>query len=458
MQKIITRFAPSPTGYLHIGGARTALFNYLFAKHTSGKFLLRIEDTDRQRSTPKAVDVILQGLKWLGLEWDCPEIYQFSRLNRHKEVAYELLDKAQAYKCFLSPQELEILREESMRTGAPIRSKWRNADPSTHPKDQPFVIRIKAPQTGTTIIDDQVQGQVTTENHTLDDMVLLRSDGTPTYMLAVVVDDHDMEVTHIIRGDDHLSNTARQVTIYQAMNWKIPVFAHIPLIHGTDGKKLSKRHGALGVDAYQHMGYLPEALCNYLLRLGWSHGDDELINKDQAIEWFNLAAIGKSPSRLDFKKLDNINNHYMQLADNKRLLKLIDGDNLSDRSQNNILAGLDSLKQRAKTLIELKEMANIYIAEKRIDIAAEIKEQVIQNEILILEFSNKLKQVDNWNKNELMNLGKAFAEAKQIKLGELGGYLRIILTGSTISPSVFEIMAILGIDTTLRRIADVYNS
>lgn len=458
MQKITTRFAPSPTGYLHIGGARTALFNYLFAKHTGGKFLLRIEDTDRKRSTPEAVAVILEGLKWLSLKWDDTEIYQFSRSKRHMEVAYQLLENNHAYKCFLSPEELEILREETMRTGVPIRSKWRDMDASAHPQDKPFVIRIKAPQTGITIIDDQVQGKVTTENHTLDDMVLLRSDGTPTYMLAVVVDDHDMGVTHIIRGDDHLNNAARQVTIYQAMNWDIPVFAHIPLIHGTDGKKLSKRHGALGIDAYQDMGYLPEALCNYLLRLGWSHGDDEIINKTQAIEWFNLAAIGKSPARLDFKKLDNINNHYMQLADNDRMLNLIGGDLLSNISQNNILNGLDSLKQRAKNLLELKEMANIYIVENKINIPTEFKEQLIENKALILEFSEKLQHIVNWNKEQLMESAKAFAQEKQLKLGELAGIFRIILTGSNASPSVFEIIAILGIEATLRRIADVYNS
>jgi glutamyl-tRNA synthetase len=267
-----------------------------------------------------------------------------------------------------------------------------------------------------------------------------------------------MEVTHIIRGDDHLTNAARQVTIYQAMNWNIPIFAHIPLIHGDDGKKLSKRHGALGVNAYQDMGYLPETLCNYLLRLGWSHGDDEIINKSQAIEWFNLTSIGKSPSRLDFKKLDNINNHYLQLADNHRILDLISDNNLSNASKSNILAGLDSLKQRAKTLLELKEMANIYIVEEKIDIPTELKETILLSRPLISEFCAELNQIQNWNKDELMSLGKAFAEKKQIKLGELGGYLRIILTGSTTSPSVFEIIAILGLDSTLRRIADVYNS
>jgi glutamyl-tRNA synthetase len=456
MTNIVTRFAPSPTGYLHIGSARTALFSYLFAKANNGKFLLRIEDTDRARSTQPAVDALLNGLKWLGLNWDEEEVYQFARAARHQEVALQLLEQGKAYKCFLSPEELEIMREESMRSGIPISSKWRDADPSSHP-NLPYVIRIKAPRTGVTIVEDQVQGKVVTENHTLDDMILLRSDGTPTYMHAVVVDDHDMGVTHVIRGDDHLSNTPRQMVIYQAMNWQVPMFSHIPLIHGPDGKKLSKRHGALGVEAYRDMGYLPEALCNYLLRLGWSHGNDEIITRDQAIEWFNLESIGKSPSRLDFKKLDNVNSHYLKTTDNQRLLSLID-QNYSSTSKENVLKGLDSLKQRANTLLELKESAQIYIVEQNIIIPEELKSQVMKNFQLIQEFQDKTSKLNSWDKDSLMETGKIFAQEKQIKLGDLAGMIRILLTGSTASPSVFEIMAILGKDVTMRRFNNVYNS
>jgi len=456
MTNIITRFAPSPTGYLHIGSGRTALFNYLFAKANGGKFLLRIEDTDRKRSTKQAVNAILDGLTWLGINWDGEEIYQFSREERHREVALQLLEKGKAYKCFLSPEELEVLREESMRTGKPIASKWRDAESSSHP-DLPYVIRIKAPKEGVTIIDDKVQGKVITENSTLDDMILLRSDGTPTYMHAVVVDDYDMGVTHVIRGDDHLGNAARQLTIYQAMDWRVPIFAHIPLIHGPDGKKLSKRHGALGVEAYRDLGYLPEALCNYLLRLGWSHGNDEIISKEQAIEWFSLESIGKSPARLDFKKLDNVNGHYLKLANNEDLLPLI-SKNVSDVSKNNILKGLDSLKQRANTLLELEELSKIYVIEKDIVVPSELKSLVMSNFQLLQEFQHQASKLSSWDKESLMELAKIFAQKNQIKLGDLAGIIRILLTGSNASPSVFEIMAILGKVVTMRRLSNVYNS
>ena len=453
---IVTRFAPSPTGYLHIGSARTALFSYLFAKHLGGKFLLRIEDTDRERSTDEAVEAILDGLSWLGIKWDGDPVYQFSRASRHQEVALELLSKDKAYKCFLTSEELEVLREESMKTGKPIQSKWRDADPATHPKNIPFVIRLKVDKSGTTIVEDKVQGKVITENHTLDDMILLRSDGTPTYMHAVVVDDHDMGVTHVIRGDDHLTNTPRQMAIYQAMDWEIPIFAHIPLIHGPDGKKLSKRHGALGVGAYCDMGYLPETICNYLLRLGWSHGDDEIISREQAIEWFNLEAIGKSPARLDFKKMDNLNNHYMKQADNNYLLSLLMNylANLSDESKSKIYEGLDSLKQRANNLIELAEAAKIYIIEDKIIIPDDLKAKLGEHKKLIEDFQNNFSSISEWNKDELMALAKNLAEKNGLKLGELAGILRIILTGSNASPSVFEIIAILGQEMTQRRIFD----
>lgn len=455
MKKIVTRFAPSPTGYLHIGGARTALFNFLFARANQGKFLLRIEDTDRQRSTEEAVKIILDGLKWLGLEWDDQETYQFSRAKRHQEVALQLLASGKAYKCFLNAEELEILRNESMTTGKPIISKWRDADPSTHP-DAPYVIRIKAPKEGVTIVDDLVQGKVITENSTLDDMVLLRSDGTPTYMLAVVVDDHEMGVTHVIRGDDHLSNTPRQMMIYQAMEWEIPSFSHIPLIHGPDGKKLSKRHGALGIDTYQKMGYLPEALCNYLLRLGWSHGDDEIISRKQAIEWFNIESIGKSPSRLDFKKLDHVNNQYLKLTDNTRLVILIAKEE-SKQNQENIFKGLDSLKQRANNLLELLEMAQIYKIEFEAELNEDYLDYLEENLSLLRSYSNILLNHQDWTKESLMDATKSFAAENQVKLGDIAAFLRLLLTGNTISPSVFEIMSIIGKDISLRRINVIFN-
>jgi glutamyl-tRNA synthetase len=457
MKKIITRFAPSPTGYLHIGGARTALFSYLFAKHNNGEFLLRIEDTDRSRSTQEAVDALLDGLKWLGLDWDGKETYQYSQASRHQEVALDLLTKNKAYKCFLNQEELEVLRSESMQTGKPIISKWRDVDSKEHP-DLPYVIRIKAPREGATIIEDKVQGRVVTQNNTLDDVVLLRSDGSPTYMLAVVVDDHDMGVTHVIRGDDHLSNTPRQITIYNAMGWEIPVYAHIPLINGPDGKKLSKRHGALGVEAYRDMGYLPESLCNYLLRLGWSHGNDEIISKEQAIEWFNIESIGKSPSRLDFTKLDNVNNHYLKLADNNRLLEMLVDDSISKKSKSNILKGLDSLKQRAKTMLELKDAMKIYIEEIDINIPAELQDKIISKQDLVQEYINEVFLVTSWKKDELMSFSKVFAEKNQMKLGEVSGILRVILTGSNASPSVFEILEILGKESGIMRFKNAYNS
>lgn len=459
MNNVVTRFAPSPTGYLHIGGARTALFNYLFAKANNGKFLLRIEDTDRKRSTDKAVEAILDGLKWMGVNWDGEEVNQFARSEHHKEVALELLSKGKAYKCFLSTEELEKLREKSMETGEPIRSKWRDAKPSTHP-DSSYVIRLKSPREGATILEDKVQGTVTTENHTLDDMILLRSDGTPTYMLAVVVDDHDMGVTHVIRGDDHLSNTPRQIVIYEALGWKVPSFSHIPLIHGPDGKKLSKRHGALGIEAYRDLGYLPEAICNYLLRLGWSHGDDEIITQDQAIEWFNLDSIGKSPSRLDFKKMDFLNNHYLQKADNERVLSLMlkHMPELSEESKDNIFRGLNSLKQRANTILELVEMAKIYILEEEIEIPEDLKKIIMMKFEVIQDFQHHISKSKDWTKEDLMERAKAFALKNGMKLGEIAGITRVLLTGSTASPSVFEIMSILGKESTIKRLGNVYNS
>jgi glutamyl-tRNA synthetase len=364
--KPVLRFAPSPTGFLHIGGARTALFNWLFARHTGGTFLLRIEDTDRERSTPEAVAAILSGLEWLGLNWDGQTVYQFARAGRHRQVAEQLLAEGKAYRCFATAQELDEMRAEQRAGGKPMRydGRWRDRDPGEAPQDAPFVVRLRAPQTGETIVHDVVQGDVKFANEQLDDMVLLRCDGTPTYMLAVVVDDFDMGVTHVIRGDDHLNNAARQLQIIHAMGWPEPIYGHVPLIHGPDGAKLSKRHGALAIEAYRDMGYLAETMRNYLLRLGWSHGDDETISTEQAIAWFNLENIGRSPARLDFKKLDNLNAHYIRqtadavLADEVAALLKRSGRALSDTARARLIAAMPGLKERAKTLVELATSAD----------------------------------------------------------------------------------------------------
>src|SRR5262245_51021537 len=372
MTKPVLRFAPSPTGYLHIGGARTALFNWLYARHTGGKFLLRIEDTDRERSTPEAVQAILNGLTWLGLDWDGQTVYQFARADRHRQVAEQLLASGHAYRCYATAQELEEMRAQQKAAGQSVRydGRWRDRKPGPAEKDKPFVVRLKAPQHGETVIQDVVQGEVRWSNQQLDDMVLLRSDGTPTYMLAVVVDDFDMGVTHVLRGSDHLNNAARQLQIIEAMGWPLPVYGHVPLIHGADGAKLSKRHGALAVEAYRDMGYLPEAMRNYLLRLGWSHGDDEIIPTAQAIEWFDLSGLGRSPSRVDFKKLDNLNGHYMRQASDEALadatIPLIEGrgHKVDQETRSKLIAAMPGLKERAKTLVELADGAYFLLAKR----------------------------------------------------------------------------------------------
>jgi len=383
----ITRFAPSPTGFLHIGGARTALFNWLYAKNTGGKFLLRIEDTDRERSTQAAVEAILDGMKWLGLEWDDDVFFQFARAPRHAQVAEELIAKGQAYRCYCTAEELAAMRETAQKEGKGFRydGRWRDRPATEAPAGVKPTIRIKAPPEGSITIQDKVQGEVTVDCKQLDDMVLLRSDGTPTYMLAVVVDDHDMGVTQIIRGDDHLTNTFRQRMIYDAMGWKAPDFAHIPLIHGADGAKLSKRHGALGVDAYRDMGYLPEAVRNYLLRLGWSHGDEETISTEQAIAWFNLGSVGKSPSRFDFTKLENLNGHYMREADDERLANLIMPrfPNATTEGKERIIRGMNGLKQRAKNLNELAENAAFYAAARPLEIDAKASDILAKSKDII---------------------------------------------------------------------------
>jgi len=453
--KIITRFAPSPTGFLHIGSARTALFNYLFARHNNGKFMLRIEDTDRARSTKEALDALLLGLNWLGLEWDGEVIYQFARNNIHAEAAKTLIEKGAAYYCFMSQEEIEKARSAAVAAGKSfiVKSPWRDADPSSYPHDRKPVIRLKAPNTGETITKDLVQGDVIVANEHLDDMILLRSDGTPTYMLAVVVDDHDMGVTHIIRGDDHLTNAARQILLYQAFGWDIPQMAHIPLIHGADGAKLSKRHGALGVEWYESAGYLPEAMCNYLLRLGWSHGNDEIISREDAIKWFDIEHIGKGPSRLDFDKMRHINTHYIKEMPNlillEKILKLL--PDISEISKIAISKALDSLKPRATLINEIAEMAKIYIIENEITISSEAQDiiqesdsHLIKEAIIVIENSDNLENI-----NETL---KALAEAHGLKIGELMKPLRALITGMTNSPSVFEIINIIGKETSIKRL------
>ncbi len=455
--KVVTRFAPSPTGFLHIGGARTALFNYLFAKHHSGKFLLRIEDTDRQRSTKDATQAIIDGLSWLELAWDDDIVYQFSRSDLHAQAAKSLIESGSAYYCFLTAEELELERTKAIEAGVHyiIKSKWRDADPSSYPQDQKPVIRLKAPREGVTIIKDLVQGDVVVANDHLDDMVLLRSDGTPTYMLAVVVDDHDMGVTHIIRGDDHLTNAARQILLYQAFGWEVPKMAHIPLIHGSDGAKLSKRHGALGVEWYRDNGYLPEAICNYLLRLGWSHGNDEIISRDEAIEWFNLESIGKSPSRLDFDKMQNINMHYIKNSDDQMLLDIIKqniGFEILHQSQTNILSAIESIKNRSHNLVELVSISKIYVTEEM---------PIISNEaILLLQEINKtflhkielfLRELDFKSEEYINGAIKDFAKSLEVPLANIMKPIRYLVTGMVNSPSVAELLYLLQKENTLKR-------
>ena len=458
----VLRFAPSPTGYLHIGGARTALFNWLYARHTGGKFLLRIEDTDRQRSTSEAIAAILTGLAWLGLDWDGEPVYQFARLGRHREVAEQLLAAGNAYRCYATAEELEEMRAKQRATGQPIRydGRWRDRPESDAPKDTPFVVRIRAAQTGETIVHDVVQGDVRFDNVQLDDMVLLRSDGTPTYMLAVVVDDFDMGVTHIVRGTDHLNNAARQLQIIQAMGWPVPVYAHVPLIHGEDGAKLSKRHGALTVEAYRDMGYLPEAMRNYLLRLGWSHGDDEIIPTAKAIEWFTLEGIGRSPARFDLKKLDNINGHYMREMDDAALAaetaafaeRMAPDRKLSTQSRARLKTAMPVLKTRAKTLVELVENAEFLFADgaRAPDAAASalFKPEARAN---LGRLAKALDQ-GSWDAAALEQRIRAFAEKEGLKLGQIAQPLRAALTGRTTSPPVFDMLAVLGRDESLVRI------
>jgi glutamyl-tRNA synthetase len=453
---VVTRFAPSPTGFLHIGGARTALFNWLFARHHGGKFLLRIEDTDRARSTKEAIDAILDGMRWLQLDWDGHEYYQSQFWARHAEVAHRMLERGHAYRCWMTQEELAAQREAAAKERRPFRinSPWRDR---TDEGEGRAVIRLKAPRQGETVIDDKVQGRVTVQNAELDDFILLRSDGTPTYMLAVVVDDHDMGVTHVIRGDDHLNNAFRQLAIIRAMGWPEPTYAHVPLIHGPDGAKLSKRHGALGVDAYRdELGMLPEAVSNYLLRLGWGHGDDEIISREQAIEWFSLDHVGKSPSRFDFKKLENLNGHYIREADDARLADLV-GPKLgvAGKDRDLLVRAMPELKARAHDLHQLAEGARFLFAQRPLDVGAGAAALLTDEARPLLAAAHKnLVALAKWDAESLEAAIREVAEDSGVKLGKLAQPLRAALTGRTTSPGIFDVLALLGRDESLARIAD----
>ena len=452
---VVTRFAPSPTGYLHIGGARTALFNWLFARHHGGKYLLRIEDTDKARSTQPAIDAILDGLAWLGIEGDGEPWFQSAFEARHAEVAHQLIETGHAYRCYLTPEELTARREaaQAARTTFRLDSEWR--DRSDAPEGRPFVVRIKAPKDGETVIEDLVQGRVAVANAELDDFVLLRSDGSPTYMLAVVVDDHDMGVTHIIRGDDHLNNAFRQLSIIRAMGWDEPTYAHIPLIHGSDGAKLSKRHGALGVDAYRDdMGILPEALANYLLRLGWGHGDDEIISLTQAVEWFDLDHVGKSPSRFDLKKLENLNGHYIREADDARLADLI-APAIANANRDLLIRAMPELKPRAHDLNQLADGAAFLFDTRPLAIDEKAAALLTDESRGHLALAHQaLGTLPHWDHDPIDAAVREVAESAGLKLGKLAQPLRAALTGKTTSPGIFDVLILLGKDESLARIAD----
>ncbi len=472
---IKTRFAPSPTGFLHIGGARTALFNWLYAQNQQGEYLLRIEDTDRERSTDGAIDAILDGLDWLGLKWDGDPVFQHQGAKRHQEIAGQLLESGHAYKCFCTAEELQEMRDTARANKQPPRydGRWRDKSAADHPTDADFVIRFKTPKDGQTIIGDKVQGKVTFANKELDDLILLRSDGSPTYMLSVVVDDHDMGISHIIRGDDHLTNAARQTQIYNALGWKIPTFAHIPLIHGADGAKLSKRHGALGVEAYRSMGYLPEALRNYLVRLGWSHGNDEIFDTDQMVKWFSLKSIGKSPARFDFKKLKNLNGHYIKTCDDATLSQhlrralpdFIDEDGnrvledmpglMSEENWQKLSLALPGLKERAKTLVELMDNARFLFVARPLAMAEKAgKHLTDESRGYLGELLERLSHIEDWSMDTLETEVKKFTDDKELKLGKIAQPLRAALTGTPTSPGIYDVLYALGKEESLARIQD----
>ncbi len=469
-QKTITRFAPSPTGFLHIGGARTALFNWLYAQSHEGQMLLRIEDTDRARSTSQAIEAILDGMKWLGLDWDEEPVYQHQQADRHRAIAEQLLREGKAYHCYCSPEELTKMREDARAKGKPpgYNGMWRERDPALAPADIKPVVRFKGPDEGETIIKDRVQGDVNFANKDLDDLVLLRSDGSPTYMLSVIVDDHDMGITHIIRGDDHLTNAARQAQIYEALGWTPPVFAHIPLIHGADGAKLSKRHGALGVEAYRAMGYLPEAVRNYLVRLGWSHGDDEVISTAQMIEWFGLENIGRSAARFDFKKLENLNGHYIRESADPHLIEAIKASlhefegcqdlatSLTEQDWQRFEQAMPGLKERAKTLVELVNSAR-YLFAKR-PLSFDKKATKLLNDdarTMLKDLARNFAGLQDWDLENIETAVRDFSEQKDLKLGKIAQPLRAAMTGTTTSPGIFDVLHVLGKDETLARLGDL---
>jgi glutamyl-tRNA synthetase len=469
-QPLVTRFAPSPTGFLHIGGARTALFNWLYARGRGGKMLLRIEDTDRERSTKEAIEAILEGLKWLELDWDGDVVYQFSRAARHREAVEQLLAAGKAYYCYASVEELAEMREKARAEGKTrlYDGRWRDRDPSEARPNVKPVVRLKAPLTGETVVEDQVQGRVVWQNENLDDFVLLRSDGNPTYMLSVVVDDHDMGVTHIIRGDDHLTNGARQTQIYDSLGWDVPVMAHIPLIHGPDGSKLSKRHGALGVDAYRAMGYLPIALRNYLARLGWSHGDQEIFSTEEMIKAFDLPAVGRSAARFDFAKLESLNGHYIRNSDDQTLVAAFEDvlkfapngsdvqKRLNEKTRSQLLQAMPGLKERAKTLLDLVDSAAFIFAPRPLALDAKAA-ALVTDEMrkLIGTLKGVLAEVSPWTAETTENAIRAFAEQGSLKLGAIAQPLRVALTGRTTSPGIFDVLAVLGKNECLARLGDL---
>ncbi|MEM7211317.1 MAG: glutamate--tRNA ligase [Pseudomonadota bacterium] len=461
MSEVVTRFPPSPTGYLHIGGARTALFNWLFARHHGGRFVLRIEDTDRKRYTPEAVEAIYDGLSWLGLNWDGDVVSQFSRQDRHAEVARQMLEAGTAYKCFATKEQIDAFREQAKAEKKPplFRSPWR--DHADHP-DGPFTVRLKAPREGTISIDDQVQGTVSWPAETMDDLILMRSDGTPTYMLAVVVDDHDMGVTHVIRGDDHLTNAARQSLICKAAGWDLPVYAHVPLIHGPDGAKMSKRHGATSVTEYRDMGYLPQAMRNYLARLGWSHGDEEFFTDAQMIEWFGLDAVGKSAARFDFRKLEHLNGQHIRATSDQDLMSALDSlvasqkiAPIPDDKRRMLQAAMPGLKERAKTLHELIELSYYILAERPLQ-PDEKSSKLLNSEtvLMLARLTERLQNASEWSAGATEEIARQTAEAEELKLGKVAQPLRAALTGRTVSPSVFDVMVTLGREETLARLGD----
>ncbi|MEO1280647.1 MAG: glutamate--tRNA ligase [Pseudomonadota bacterium] len=466
---VVVRFAPSPTGFLHIGGARTALFNWLYARAKGGRFLLRIEDTDRARHSDEAVEAILDGLRWLELDWDAEPISQYSCGDRHREAVQTLLDSGSAYRCYLTTDELSAMREQAEAEKRPpmIVSPWRDRDPSEAPDDQGHVVRLKAPKDGVTVVQDHVQGEVSFPNKDLDDLIILRSDGSPTYNLAVVVDDHDMGVTHVVRGVDHLTNAARQTQIFEMLGWAVPQWAHVPLIHGPDGAKLSKRHGALGVEHYRAMGYLPAALRNYLVRLGWSHGDDEVFSTEQAIAWFDLSGIGKSPARFDIQKLEATNAIYIREADDAELVRRchdilgeIDGGDFfaerwSDEKAAQLEASMPGLKERAKTLVELINSARYLFAERPLALDKKANKLVDDDAKAMLgKLISKLSELDGWTADAIEQAVRDFAEAEDLKLGKVAQPLRAAITGTGVSPPIFDVIEVLGRDEALARVGD----